>query len=330
MIVAGSLLETRINDGLFNIPVGRVEFLFIHPFNFYEFLSAIGKDQLIEYINNIKIGDNVIESIHQSLIKYYYDYMLIGGMPGAIRGYLNHNQLGKDNEFYSSIMLTYSEDARKYSNGAGRKYIESVLENSTKFAGSIYSYTNFGDSGFSSREISTAFNKLEGAMLINQIPAIASTTLPIQSKNKRQKKLVFLDTGLVNFTNGLSLNNKLSEYQAIYKGRIFEQVIGQELISMFDISEAKLYYWAKEKTEGTAEVDYCIQYKDKIVGIEVKSKIGSTLRSLLSFGNLVENNILVRVYGDKPTLEKVTVNNKSYEILSIPYYLLLRLNDFLG
>ena len=48
VIAAGSLLETMLDKHI-SFPVGRVEFLVLHPFSFEEFLSALGEKTTIEF-----------------------------------------------------------------------------------------------------------------------------------------------------------------------------------------------------------------------------------------------------------------------------------------
>ena len=84
IIAAGSLLEVMLAKKSFNIPVGRVEYLYIYPFSFTEFLEAKGQQELSKELNNIPINP----AFHTLIQKLFYEYLQIGGMPEVLTAYL--------------------------------------------------------------------------------------------------------------------------------------------------------------------------------------------------------------------------------------------------
>ena len=51
-----------------------------------------------------------------------------------------------------------------------------------------------------------------------------------------------------------------------------EQFVGQELLAYLNpFQERQLYFWARDKKNSQAEVDFVIQHKGYIIPIEVKA-----------------------------------------------------------
>lgn len=318
IITTGSLLEAKLTSD-FKIPVGRVEYKYLYPLTFSEYLEATGKNLLKKEIFNIKLGDK--ENWNDIANDEYKKYTFIGGMPEVVANFSKNNDYFEVKQILSKLYSTYIDDVSKYTkNFAEKKYLEWVVEAGPRFAGGIFQYENFGDSGYRSREMSDAFRIVEKIMVLNQVVSVNSTNIPLNFKFKRPKKLIWLDVGIVNYCN----NAYQDLLKGVYNGKIMEQVVGQTLIAKFKNWPFSLGYWAKDKDEGSAEVDFCWQRRDKIIGLEVKS--GENLRSR-SLNNMIEtgkgNVIPVQVSWNKLELLKNGV-------LNIPFYLLERIDELLA
>ncbi len=159
-----------------------------------------------------------------------------------------------------------------------------------------------------------------------KIRATKSTDLPLIKQEKRPKKLIFLDVGLVNFKNKMEKHFlKFNNLASFYRGKIAEQVVGQNLLASQITKELSLYYWAKKKSEGSAEVDFCLAKGGRILGIEVKPGHSAKLKSLFSFGREVKNSILLRVYDGELKQEIINRQGRKYKLLSLPFYLVNRI-----
>ena len=79
VIAAGSLLETML-DRHISLPVGRVEYMALHPCSFAEYLGAINENGLLQAINE----KESVNLLHQPLIEHFERYALIGGMPEVV------------------------------------------------------------------------------------------------------------------------------------------------------------------------------------------------------------------------------------------------------
>lgn len=326
VIAAGSLFQARIEREGFSLPVGRIEYAYVYPLDFFEYLEAREENELLNYLKFISFEEKIPEAIHQEALRHFYEYTMIGGMPEVVKLYIEERNTDELKSIYSSLFTSYSEDVYKYSSLANAKYLSYVIEQAPLFAGTTFTYEKFGGSNFRSREMSTAFDTLEKVMLVYQVQATKSKEIPLIGQRKRPKKLLYLDVGLVNYRMGVQeefLN--LKDLNDFYRGRIAEQVVGQNMLAQFTNHIPVILYWAKGKREGTAEVDFCLQVKGAILGAEVKSGGTGRLRSLYSFADEVKNRQLVRIYSGHLKKEKVELGGRHYKLTSIPFYLIPRI-----
>lgn len=322
VVVAGSLLEARINQD-WSVPVGRVEYLYLYPLSFFEYLSATENKQWRQYLESVTLGEKIVGGDYLKTL--FLEYMMQGGLPEVVVNVINNPGSIVSKEIQGRLQSGYFDDIGKYARQSEKKYLELVLDMAPKLAGSIYKYENMGESGYRGREVAEAVDKLEKIMLLNQVEAINTTSLPILSKLKRAKKMIYLDTGLVNYAN----KTHEAIFAGNYEGRLMEQIVGQTLVAQGSRTKIDLYYWAKDKDQGSAEVDFAMQIGNKIVAFEVKSGQTRSMRSLFSMiddgGALI---IPVRVGWEGWGMRDYLHNKKRYKILSIPFYLLERFREF--
>jgi len=328
VIAAGSLFQAKIEREGFSLPVGRIEYAYVYPLDFFEYLEAQEENELLNFLKSISLKDKIPEAIHQEGLRHFYEYTMIGGMPEAVKVYMANKNIDSLKSIYSSLFTSYSEDIYKYSSFANVKYLSYVIEQAPLFAGTTITYDKFGESNFRSREISAAFATLEKVMLVYQVQATKSKEAPLIQQRKRPKKLLFLDVGLVNHRMGVQEEFiDLKELNDFYRGRIAEQVVGQNILAQFTNHIPVILYWAKGKQEGTAEVDFCLQIKGTILGIEVKAGRSGRLRSLFSFADVIKNYQLARIYSGHLKKENIKIGGKTYKLTSIPFYLVPRILD---
>jgi len=322
VIAAGSLFQAKIEREGLSLPVGRIEYAYVYPLDFFEYLEAQEEDELLEYLKTISFKGKIPEAIHQKALKHFYEYTMIGGMPEVVKSYIEDRNTDKLKSIYSSLFTSYSEDVYKYSSLANAKYLSYVIEQAPLFAGTTFTYEKFGGSNFRSREMSAAFDTLEKVMLVYQVQATKSKEIPLIGQRKRPKKLLYLDVGLVNHRMGVQEEFiNLKDLNEFYRGRIAEQVVGQNMLAQFTNHIPVILYWAKGKREGAAEVDFCLKVKGAILGVEVKSGVTGRLKSLYSFADAVKNHQLVRIYNGHLNKEKVKIGGKTYKLTSIPFYM---------
>jgi predicted AAA+ superfamily ATPase len=328
VIAAGSLLEFAMRH-VKSFPVGRVQFLYLHPLNFPEYLEAIGHSAALEQI--LKIPTKPIA--HKVLMDLFHRYAIIGGMPEVIKTEIQNSNLASLPQIYESIWGTYKNDVEKYtSNDTERKIIKHIMDFAPLAMDQRVKFQGFGNSNYKSREVGECFRILEDARILRLIYPTTDMTPPIQYDVKKAPRIQFLDTGLINYTIGIqSQLLGMDDLSSAYKGALVPHLVTQELISMQSISDQKPNFWVREKKQSSAEVDLVLSYQNKIIPIEIKSGPTGSLRSLHQFIEASNHQFAVRVYGGEFRIEETqTPSGKPYQLMNLPYYLGTMINEYVG
>lgn len=318
VIAAGSLLETLVNVQV-SFPVGRVQYMAMHPVSFREFLSADGKDMIRQLI-----ADKPERSIafHETLLNAFHNYALIGGMPEVVNSFVEKHDIMALNSIYDTLLRGYKDDVEKYApNRTLTEVIRFLIDKGWNFAAQKITLGNFAGSSYKAREIGEAFRILERAMLLELVYPNAGTELPILPQLSHAPKLIWLDAGLTNYA--AHIQKEVLEAEDIldaWRGAIAEQLVAQELLTLSNSVTEQRYCWSKQKSE--AEVDFEYLYDGKVFPIEVKSGHNAHLRSLHQFMDACPHDIAIRVWSQPLQKDIVkTPKGKQFTLYNIPFYL---------
>jgi len=318
VISAGSLLEFAMQK-VESFPVGRVEFLYLHPLDFREYLDALDKRPLLEQLEQIPVKPFA----HQALMDAFHRYAIIGGMPEIVKTDLAQHNLSDLPMIYESIWSTYKNDVEKYtSNDTERKIIRHLMDTAPLYLDERIKFQGFGNSNYRSREMGEAFRTLSDARIIRLIYPTTDLHPPLKTDLRKAPRLQFLDTGLVNYSLGIQAEMlAMEDLNAAYKGAIIPHLITQEVISLQCQSAYTPNFWVREKRQSNAEVDLLFTYKQLVIPIEIKSGSTGTLKSLHQFIEAADHPYAIRMYGGAFKIEKaITPNKKPYLLMNLPYY----------
>lgn len=318
VISAGSLLEFAMKD-VKSFPVGRVEFLYLYPLNFQEYLEATNNQELLKYLLSVPLK----AVAHHLLMESFHRYAIIGGMPEIIKTDVRQNSLSDLTRIYESIWGTYKNDVEKYtSNDLERKIIKYLMDTSPLYVDERVKFQGFGNSNYRSREVGEAFRTLDDAKIIRLIYPTTDLQAPLRPDLKKSPRLQFLDTGLVNYSLGIQAEMlAMEDLNNAYKGAIIPHLVTQEIISLQSISAYKPNFWVREKSQSNAEVDLLYSHQGLVVPIEIKSGATGSLKSLHQFIDAADHPYAIRMYAGEFKVEKaVTPNNKPYLLMNLPYY----------
>ncbi|MDR1402564.1 MAG: AAA family ATPase [Tannerellaceae bacterium] len=319
VIVAGSLLETVIDMRKISFPVGRVQYMAIRPCSFLEFLSGTGDDFDAELIENM----TDISGIHFKIIERFYNYILVGGMPAAITEYAKNQDILAVKDVYDSLLGTYKDDVEKYTGDALQiQIIRTILDVGWYSAAAEISYDKFGNTAFSSREMSKAFQTIQKAMLLELAYPTSETRMPLIPNFRRRPKLLWLDTGLVNYCAGIQKEVfSVKNIEDVWRGRIAEHIVAQELLTLDDSLLTKRTFWRREKETSEAEVDFVYNFESKAIPVEVKSGHNSKLKSLHLFMDDCPHDYAVRVWSQPFSVDRIkTQAGKEFNLINLPFY----------
>jgi len=327
VIAAGSLLESLVGDHI-SFPVGRVEYMVLHPCTFTEFLGALGEDSLVEQIEQLQVP----QSIHSYVMDLFKKYMIVGGLPEAVRNYAGRKDWVSLNDIFNSLLSGYKDDIEKYAQKIKEQDIlRYILNYGWGLAGQRFQFSKFGGSSYQSVDMGNAFRTLEKTLLLELVYPLTSTSFPILPDLKRSPKLLWLDTGLVNYVAEMQENFLFApETNDLWNGTIAEQIVGQELLGASSTFGAKRMFWVRDARNSQAEVDFVYKYKSHLLPLEVKTGDNSKLRSLHQFMNESNENIALRIWNGTFCSDNIVLpSGKEYTLCNLPFYYAGQLESFL-
>ena len=309
VIAAGSLLGFAIEH--IGIPVGRVQFLYLYPLSFMEFLSALGREDLREFIKSQK---NEL-SIHQLLLDYLKTYMFLGGMPAVVHEWLKNQDVRECQKIQDELLEAFRQDFHKYAKDRQIPHVTRVFENIPKQLGKRFMYSNI-DTDVRSMYYREALSLLQKAGVVHLCYHTSALSQPLGSESNEKKfKAFFFDIGLAQRLLGFDAADWFSNpVKWSNAGHIAEQLVAEELIAYAEAhKKAELFYWHREEKNSNAEVDFVTLKNGFIIPIEVKSSVKGRLRSL---------NLFLERSTNSPYGLKISEGpfSKHQNLIEIPFY----------
>jgi predicted AAA+ superfamily ATPase len=201
VVAAGSLLEHAMGK-VSSFPVGRVQYMYLFPLHFQEYLQAFGMEVLLDKLKQVPV-DKVTHSVAMT---WFHQYALVGGMPEVVAHYAKHQSLVELSSIYESIWTSYKDDVVKYAkNATEEKVIKHILETAPHYLDSRVTFQGFGNSNYRSREVGESFRALDDAKIIQLIYPGTSVEFPLIVDYKKSPRMQFLDTGILNFVLGIQV-----------------------------------------------------------------------------------------------------------------------------
>lgn len=270
-ICSGSSLGISLSNTTL-IPMGSIVEKKMYPMDFEEFLLANSFGEIaLNYLKGCFINKKSPElSIHNKVLNLFKMYLIVGGMPEAIKIFVESKNIFRVKEAQQNIQNYYGADASKYDKEHKLKIkriydmVPSNIENKVKRI-QYKKIENIDDVRYT--KYIDEFDYLISSGIVLDAKAITEPKFPlIQSSSKNLIKLYMNDVGI--FTNVLYQTNinAVLEDKGVNLGAVYETVVAQELIC----HNHKLYYYDRKKI---GEVDYLIDdYNNlSVVPIEVKS-----------------------------------------------------------
>ncbi len=322
VIAAGSRLQSLVRKHI-SFPVGRVEYMTLRPFSFEEYVNAMEGEDWCRLLRDIKVSG----AMHDEMTRLFNQYALIGGMPEAVAIYADTHDIESLTPVYRSLQTGYAEDVERYAkNETQTAVMRHILHHGWTAAGQTISFARFAGSNYTSSQVHEAMEILQKAFLLSLDYPVTSVHIPAVPALTRSPKMVWVDTGLVNFFAGIQveyLQNK--NLLDTWRGHAAEQIVAQELRVVLDRHyQDEQYFWVRDKKGATAEVDFIWQNGFDIIPIEVKSGTNSHFRSIHSFVNLSERDVTaVRVWSGELSVQRVQTPapyNHPYTLINLPFY----------
>jgi predicted AAA+ superfamily ATPase len=329
VVAAGSLLEFLLADHTFSMPVGRIEYCFLAPLTFEEFLGGLHQGLLLSYLESFDFSADIPQAIHRKLLDYLQVYFLVGGMPEAMSRWFETEDFVEVQKVHASILQTYEDDFAKYRKRINPDVLRMILKKIPALVGGKVRYTKIDPNTVPS-SLNAAIRALSSARVMTQIFHSAGNGIPLGAEvNEKKFKPLFLDVGL--YSTSLSLRlldlHNASDLLLVNSGACAEQFVGQQLLAANPTwIKPELFYWHREKKGSNAEVDYLVNSGPTVLPIEVKAGKTGSLRSLHTFMALKQSKLALRFNTDRPSITEVSteisqVGKADYRLLSLPLYM---------
>ena len=278
IIAAGSLLGVSVGKTS-SFPVGKVHFFHLYPLSFFEFLKAVKEDLLLSRISEEKTIETLPDTLHNKLVELLRLYLYIGGMPEVVANYVQSKDFLMVRELQKDILKAYERDFSKYTTATESIRVSEIWQSipaQLARENKKFKYSEIKKGGRAS-QFESAVEWLRGAGLLYVSNCVSIAKLPLSGFTDYSRfKVYCLDCGLLGaMLNIPSKNAVLGEsIFSEYNGAFTENYVATELASK---SESKLYYWL---SDGVAEVDFLVEYNQKIIPLEVKSGLKRNVKSL--------------------------------------------------
>lgn len=278
--VAGSLLGITLHEGT-SFPVGKVDMLYMYPMDFEEFLLAMGKEQLVELLrNNSWAALTPLRGMLTELLRQYY---FVGGMPEAVKAYVERGDIWEVRSIHSKIIDAYRNDMSKHVpkqqvqriNMVWNSIPSQLARDNKKF---IYGALR---KGARANDFEIAIQWLVDSGLVHKVHRISKPVVPLKFyEDMASFKLFLLDCGLLGALSEtppeqiLIGDNVFEEY----KGAFTENYVLQQLKSL---PHTFVYYYSNDNS--TLEIDFVVQHEAHVIPIEVKAEENLRAKSLRQF-----------------------------------------------
>ena len=277
VVAAGSLLGIAVNREKYSFPVGKVDEISLFPMDFEEFLWALDRENFTLLIRE-HYESNEPLNVHSIAIDLYSKYLIVGGMPAAVKEFINTNSFVAVADIQNRILNEYIADMSKYADPSTSIKIRACYESisaqlakeNRKFQYSVVqkggSATIFGES----------IEWLKYAGVVLKCQKTTQGFMPVKVYTDLSDfKLYMSDVGMLTMQSGVAAQAILSpiETNNSFIGSITENYVAQ----IFAANRIPLFYW---KNDNTAEVDFVIQKGVDVIPVEVKSGVRVRSKSL--------------------------------------------------
>lgn len=292
-IETGSLVSIKKNVKGIMIP-SEEHPVQMYPMDFEEFLWAMGDEMIMPYIRSQFEKKKPMGAFHRRAMDYFRRYMIVGGMPQAVKKYIETRDFVKVDEVKRDILALYRNDIKKYADNQ-KTNVSAIFE---EIPGQLQKHEKtFRLSALREdarmRDYSQAFFWLSDAKVINCCYNSTEPSIGLKLNEDRTTLKCYLnDTGLL-ISHAFDERGIVTEdlYRKLMfdklevnQGMLVENIVSQ----MLKASGHNLFFFSnssRASAEDRMEIDFLIAKqtttsRHNISPIEVKSGARYALTSL--------------------------------------------------
>ncbi len=316
IVCAGSLLGVALKSENISFPVGKVNRMQMYPMTFKEFVQACGEEQYLELLKGWSVEREIPDVYFDRMKRLLKEYYVIGGMPEVVQEWIESHDFSVVEEVQDEILAGYADDFSKH---APVKEIEKIrmiwdsipiqlAKENNKF---VFSHVKKGKRA---HELEAALQWLKNAGLITMLELVSDVQVPLSAyADSTYFKVYMSDVGLLCRRSGFTYETILFDDERFinYKGALTENYVLNELRTQYD----NIFFW---RSGNTAEVDFVIEDRNKVIPIEVKAADRTQAKSYKQFCKKYHPEI-----GLKASLKNIAANDcEGTKTFSYPLFLL--------
>ncbi len=278
--VAGSLLGLLLHPGE-SFPVGKVDMIDMHPMTFHEFLLAMNEERLLELV--VAKDWETTNILHDRYIDLLRQYYYVGGMPEAVKAYIDGKTLETVRNIQLSILEAYRLDISKHADKRDAIRIQQVFNSIPMHLAKENKKFVFGavKKGARANDFEIAIQWLVDAGIAIKVQRVNAGLPPLKFYEDMDAfKLYLLDCGLFGAMVEADAKQVISGDNIFreYKGAFTEEFVLEQLSAL---PRRKIYYFSKENSQ--VEVDFIFQQNGIVAPLEVKAEENVKAKSLRLF-----------------------------------------------
>ena len=319
-ICAGSSLGIAMRSTF--IPMGSIQPLSMRPMDFEEFLWArgAGQESIDSLRENFAQRKPLSQSSHEFFIKAFKEYLLCGGLPEAVKAFLEEKDVFKTRKIQADIFEQYKRDMSRYDEAhslKSRRIYDSLLSYTQNKVKRLRAKQIEGDVRATLVKYENEIDYLIDSGSALPANAVSSFRFPLGEWSvKDLMKLYYNDVGILTYL--LFKNNVkpfLGDVPAINLGSVYETVVAQELIA----HGHQLFYFDSKKV---GEVDYLVNDYDSLSILPIEVKSGRTGYEYRALPKLVDPKGNYRL-GQEMVLQNANRLVFADNILTAPIYMVM-------
>lgn len=299
-VETGSLISIRKNVKDILIPSEERK-IGMYPMDYEEFLWAVGDAVTVPFLRNLyETGRGVGEQTCRKMMREFRLYMLVGGMPQAVKEYIETNNLKKVDAIKRDILSLYEDDFMKIDPTGRLSMLFDAIPAQLNKNASRYQISSVlsGDRADKVLELITELK--DSRTVLVSYHANDPNVGMSGSRDIARFKLFLCDTGLFttlmfkdrDFTDNVIYEKLLNDKLSANLGYLYENVVAQILAA--NGNQLFYYTFLNETSKHNYEIDFILTRKNKICPLEVKSSGYKAHTSLDVFRQKYSDRILQR------------------------------------
>lgn len=319
----GSLatIEKRAKDIL--IP-SEEHFVDVLPMDFEEYLLATKRSMVMPATRERFEALAPMGPLHQQTMKAYREWMLVGGMPQAVRAFADTRDFGRADfakqrilNLYASDMEDQNEERTEYVRGFFERIPSELSKHDKRY---VLSHV---EKGARMREYAGPIRWLDQAMVVNIANNVDDPSAALNlAVTDPSFKCYLMDTGLLvslAYRDRPYLENELYKAMLLDKLHVNEGMVVENATAQSLRAGGHRAFFYREVDDATRrttmEVDFLLRRGGKVCPVEVKSSSSKSIKSLLRFSEKFGKRV-----GTAYVLHAGEVKREG-EVVYLPYYM---------